>query len=92
MPRTIDTALLVPQKSTYELQDKRFVYLLIDSNRIISMPIGTTPTNDGKFLIVQSGLKRGDRVLLNGLNLKDSTVVIPKPVNADSLYGKTLPR
>ncbi|MES1159455.1 MAG: efflux RND transporter periplasmic adaptor subunit [Bacteroidota bacterium] len=87
IPRTIDTALLVPQTATYELQDKRFVYLLIDSNRVISTSIISTPTNDGKFLVVTSGLRRGDRILLNGLNLKDSTVVIPKLVNADSLYG-----
>ena len=88
MPRTIDTALLVPQGATYELQDKKFVYLLIDSNKVISMPIVSTPTNDGKFLVVSEGLKRGDRILINGFNLKDSTVVIPRPVNADSLYGK----
>lgn len=86
LPRTIDTALLVPQSATYELQDKRFVYLLIDSNRIINTAIESTPTNDGKFLLVRSGLKRGDRVLLNGFNLKDSTVIIPRLVNADSLY------
>ena len=88
IPRTIDTALLVPQSATYELQDKRFVYLLIDSNRIISAAITSTPTNDGKFLIVTEGLKRGDKILLNGFNLKDSTVVIPRPVKADSLYGQ----
>jgi membrane fusion protein (multidrug efflux system) len=87
IPRTIDTALLIPQTATYELQDKRFVYLLIDSNRVISSAVISTPTNDGKFLVVTDGLKRGDRVLLNGFNLKDSTVVNPKPANADSLYG-----
>lgn len=86
LPRTIDTALLVPQSATYELQDKRFVYLIVDSNMVINTAIESTPTNDGKFLLVRSGLKRGDRVLLNGFNLKDSTVVIPRPVNADSLY------
>ncbi len=86
LPRTIDTALLVPQTATYELQDKRFVYLLVDSNKIINTAIESTPTNDGKFLVVRSGLKRGDRIVLNGFNLKDSTVVIPRPVNADSLY------
>src|SRR6202000_145846 len=72
LPRTIDTALLVPQSATYELQDKHFVYLLIDSNKVISTPITSTPTNDGKFLVVTEGLKRGDRILLNGLNLRDS--------------------
>jgi membrane fusion protein, multidrug efflux system len=89
LPRTIDTALLVPQSATYQLQDKIFVYLLIEDNRIISLPITATPTNDGKFLVVQSGLKRGDRILINGFNLRDSTVVVPRPVNTDSLYGNT---
>ncbi len=86
IPRTIDTALLVPQSATYELQDKHFVYLLIADNKVISIPVTGTATNDGKFLVVSEGLKRGDRILLNGFNLKDSTVVIPRPVNADSLY------
>ena len=44
---------------------------------------------DGKYLVVTEGLKRGDKILLNGFNLRDSTVVIPLPVNADSLYGNT---
>jgi membrane fusion protein (multidrug efflux system) len=87
LPRTVDTALLIPQTATYELQDKRFVYLLIDNNRVVSTAITGTATNDGKFWVVQQGLKRGDRILLNGFNLKDSTVVIPRPANADSLYG-----
>jgi membrane fusion protein, multidrug efflux system len=89
IPRTIDTALLVPQSATYQLQNKIFVYLVIDSNRVISMPITGTPTNDGKYLVVTEGLKHGNKILLNGLNLRDSTVVIPRPVNADSLYGNT---
>ena len=59
---------------------------LISGNRIISMPITSTPTNDGQFLVVSEGLKKGDRILLNGFNLKDSTVVTPRPVSADSLY------
>lgn len=88
IPRTIDTALLVPQSATYELQDKRFVYLLIADNKVISMPITSTATNDGKYLVVSAGLKRGDKILLNGFNLKDSTTVNPVPVNADSVYAK----
>jgi membrane fusion protein, multidrug efflux system len=88
IPRTIDTALLVPQSATYELQDKRFVYLLIADNKVISMPITSTATNDGKYLVVSAGVKRGDKILLNGFNLKDSTTVNPVPVNADSVYAK----
>lgn len=86
VPRTIDSALLVPQSATYQLQDKTFVYLLIGGDRVISMPITATASNDGLFLVVSQGLQRGERILINGFNLRDSTVVIPRPVNADSLY------
>lgn len=88
IPRTIDTALLVPQSATYQLQNKTFVYQVIEGNRVLSMPIVGTPTNDGKFMVVTEGLKSGDKILINGFNLRDSTEVIPQPVNPDSLYGK----
>jgi membrane fusion protein (multidrug efflux system) len=88
IPRTIDTALLVPQSATYQLQNKIFAYQVIEGNKVISMPITGSATNDGKFIVVTGGLQRGDKILLNGFNLRDSTVVIPRPVNADSLYGK----
>jgi len=91
LPRMIDTALLVPQSATYELQDKHFVYLMINGDKVISMPILGSATNDGKYLVVSEGLKRGDKILLNGFNLRDSTVVVPRPVNADSLYGTAYP-
>jgi len=86
---TLDSALLVPQSASYEIQDKRFIYSVTAENRVISKSIVSQPTNDGQFLIVTAGLLKGDRILLNGSNLKDSTLVIPKPVNADSLYDHT---
>lgn len=88
VPRTMDSALLVPQTASYELQDKQFVYTLKDGNKIFSTAITSKPTNDGQFLVVTGGLNAGDRVVINGSNLKDSTVIIPRPVNTDSLYKK----
>ena len=85
---TVDSALLVPQSASFEIQDKRFVYTLSTGKRIISTAIISKPTSNGRFLIVQNGLKAGDRVVLNGSNLKDSTLIIPKYVNADSLYNQ----
>lgn len=86
IPRTIDTALLVPQSATYELQDKHLVYQIVDGNKVVSTPITGSSTNDGKYWVITGGIKRGDKILLNGFNIRDSTVVIPRPVNADSLY------
>ena len=88
IPHTMDSALLVPQSASFEIQNKRFVYTLSAGNRIISTAIVSKPTNNGQFLIVQNGLKTGDRVVLNGSNLKDSILIIPRCVNADSLYNQ----
>jgi membrane fusion protein (multidrug efflux system) len=84
---TVESAILVPQSATYELQDKRFVYKLSDNNRVKSTAVTYTPTSDGQFMIILDGLKKGDRIVLNSYNLKDSTLIIPKPVNVDSIYN-----
>ncbi|HYK77507.1 MAG TPA: efflux RND transporter periplasmic adaptor subunit [Daejeonella sp.] len=89
IPRTIDTALLVPQSASIELQDKRLVYVLKDGNKVFSRAIVSTPSNDGQFLIVQKGLKKDDKVVLSPINLKDSIVITPRLINADSLYRKS---
>lgn len=86
IPRNQDAALIIPQSATFELQDKKLVYKLTADNKIISTAITATPTPDGQFLIIQSGLNKGDRIVLNGFNLQDSTPILPRPVNADSLY------
>jgi len=84
----MDAALLVPQSASYEMQDKRFVYTLTGDNRVMSRSIDSKPTNDGQFLIVSKGLKNGDKIVLNGSNLKDSTFIIPKYVRTDSIYSQ----
>jgi len=84
---TVDSAIMVPQSASYELQDKRFVYKLADDNRVKSTAIISKPTSDGQFLIVLAGLKKGDRIVLNSYSLKDSTLIIPKPVKAESIFN-----
>jgi len=84
----VDNALLVPQSASYELQDKHFVYVVIPGNRVLSRAIESRPTNDGHFLIVSNGLKAGDKVVLNGTNLKDSLLIVPKYVKTDTIYSQ----
>ena len=86
IPRDNDTALVIPQTATYQLQDKSFVYKLLPGNKVISVQISSTPANDGSFLIITNGVASGDKIILNGMNISDSTIIKPVPVNADSLY------
>lgn len=88
IPRTLDSALVIPQAATYELQDKLFTYVVGDSSKVYTVAITADATNDGNFYVVRSGLKPGDRVVVEGLvSLKNGQFVKPHEVRADSLYS-----
>lgn len=88
IPRVIKDALLIPQSATYELQDKRLVYVVGNDNKVLSKAITTSPTNEGKFFIVTDGLANGDKIVLNGLtNLKDSMTIAPAMANPQTIYS-----
>ena len=87
IPRTIDAALLVPQKATYQIQGKLFVYILGASNKVKSVEI-TTAASSGDSFVVQKGLKAGDQIVADGIsNLREGLEIKPAKVNADSVYN-----
>lgn len=87
IPITIDSAIVIPQKATYEIQGKKFVYIVAEDGSISSKAVAVMDNDDGKFYIVEDGLAKGDRVVIDGLaTLRDGITIKPAPVNADSLY------
>jgi membrane fusion protein (multidrug efflux system) len=88
IPTVMDSALVIPQSATYELQDKRLVYILGKDNKVSSIAITANPSDNGQFFIITGGLNPGDIVVLEGLiGLKDNTQIIPKQANVDSVYS-----
>lgn len=88
LPRTVDAALLVPQKATYEIQGKKFVFLVEADNKVRSVEITVLPDGDnGQYFVVEQGLKAGDRIVLEGVaTLREGTTIQPTPVTVDSLF------
>jgi len=87
IPVTYDSAIVIPQKSTYEIQGKRFVYFVQEDGSVVSKPITVLPNNDGQFYIVSAGLAAGDKIVMEGLaTLREGLVIQPVSINADSLY------
>ena len=85
IPRSFTSALLVPQEATFELQDKIFVFILSDSNKVASVPI-TVSGSSGNFYIVEKGLKAGDKIVYSGFDrLKEGVMIKPEPLSMDSL-------
>jgi membrane fusion protein, multidrug efflux system len=88
IPQTIDTALLVPQSATWQIQGKLFIYVADPDNTIHSTAIQVNSNTAGHSYIVVQGLKRGDKVVVEGVgNLSEGLVIKPRLINADSVYA-----
>lgn len=78
IPSHVKDAILVPQKATWAVQDKHFVYLLDKDNVANTMEITILPEHDGTNFVVTSGLKVGDRIVTEGVaKLKNGTKIVP---------------
>ena len=69
LPVTRDSLIAVPQLATFELQDKKFVYVVSDSSTLVSTEIQVLPQNDGQNYFVTAGLKPGVRIAVEGVAL-----------------------
>lgn len=87
IPQNLKATLLVPQKSTYELQGKRFVYVVDGAGKVKSTEINVMSTPAGQNFVVTSGLKAGDTVILEGTStLQDGAQVKAEVQPANKVY------
>lgn len=78
IPSDYKDCIVVPQEATYELQDKIFVYKVID-DKAVSSEIRVFPNSNGREYIVAEGLEPGDVIVASGAGLiKEGTVVNAK--------------
>lgn len=66
MSETIRGALLIPQKATFEILDKRYVYVIDKEDKVRSREINIGDDMEDLF-VVTAGLAHTDRILLEGL-------------------------
>lgn len=82
IPDNQENVIIIPQKATFELQDRRFAYVVNDSNKVVSTPITIEANNDGKNFVVTSGLQAGQRIAVEGVGTKLADGMIITPVEA----------
>lgn len=82
VPNRVENVIMVPQRATFEVQDRRFVFVLNDSNKTVSTPITVSPLDDGQNYVVTSGLEPGQRVVVEGVGTKVRADMEIKPVDA----------
>lgn len=87
----INSGLLpVPQTSTYEIQDRVFVFIVGDSNKVVGKQLHIVrKTTD--YYLVDKGVQPGDKIVFAGMDrLTDGAVISPEVLSADSLF-KVMP-
>lgn len=78
IPTTLTDAIVIPQSATYELQDRIFVYKVIDE-KATATEIKVSQQNNGVEYIVEDGLEVGDIIVAEGAGLiKEGTVIKSK--------------
>lgn len=88
LPRTYENCIVVPQHATFELQDKVYVYKLVDGKASSAM-IEVDKISNGREYIVESGLVPGDVIVAEGVGLmREGTPVVPKAAAAAPAAGE----
>jgi membrane fusion protein (multidrug efflux system) len=78
LPKSVNNAIVIPQKATFTRQDKYLVYK-VQGDSVVSTLISVVPTPDGKSYVATSGLTSGDRIVSDGIaTLADGKKIIVK--------------
>ncbi len=85
IPSGVPSGIVIPQESTFELQEKIFVFLLGDSNKVSSVAVNVADRS-GNYYLIRDGIKAGDKIVYSGVDrLRDGAVIKPEPMSFDSL-------
>lgn len=78
VPHVSSSAIVIPQYAVAQVQDKHFVYIVGKDNKVKYSAVTVDPQDDGKNFIITSGLKVGDRIVVNGISsLTDGAEIKP---------------
>ena len=89
IPQHVESAIIVPQNATYELQGKHFIYTVGDGNKVHPTEIGVLVGNLKNNYVVTSGLKTGDEIVVEGIaSLRNDMPIKPKLVTPNGSDDK----
>lgn len=68
LPMKIENVMVIPQNAVVKLQDKSLVYKVKPDSTATAVTVTITDAGNGKDVIVNSGLKVGERIVTVGAN------------------------
>lgn len=66
IPRHLDNVFVIPQKASFQQQDKTLVYV-VQGDSVIQKVVSVISTPDGKSYAVTDGLKAGEKIVMDGI-------------------------
>lgn len=83
----VSNALMIPQKSVLEIQDRDFVFVLDDDYKV-RMKSFVPELRIDDCVLVKSGLEAGDRIIYEGVqNIREGSRIKPRMISADSILA-----
>lgn len=85
--RAVNHGLLIPQKATFEVLEKKFVYVIDKDNKVRSREI-TIAAELPHIFVVDTGLDENDKILVEGLRqVRENEKIDLRFVKADSVIS-----
>lgn len=80
LQQQLKNAMLIPQRSTFEIQEKLYVYV-VDANNTVQMRSIVPEFMLSNMFVISKGLSPNDRIVYEGVQrLKDGDQIIPEQV------------
>lgn len=81
-------ALMIPQKATFEILDKTYVYIVNEENELEQRLI-TIAAEQPHVFLVSEGLDEGDTVLIEGLRrVQNGDEIVPKLEEPEAVFAQ----
>ncbi|HIS34268.1 MAG TPA: efflux RND transporter periplasmic adaptor subunit [Candidatus Avirikenella pullistercoris] len=88
LPEQDSAAVVIPQKATSEIQDKKYAFIVTDSSTVKMQEIKILSLDDGKQYVVTDGLKPGDRIVIEGVGTSIREGMTIKPITPEESAAK----
>ena len=88
LKNTLKKAIIIPQKSVVEIQDKNYVFVLQKDNTV-KMKSFLPKARKGHFYLIEKGLVPGDKIVYEGvLNLKEGMEIFPNYITKEIILSE----
>jgi membrane fusion protein (multidrug efflux system) len=84
----LKNAIIIPQKSTYEILEKKYVFV-VDKNNVVHSREVTIASEIPDLYVIKDGLKENERIMLEGIRkVKDNDKIDFKYEDPKTVFPK----